>query len=108
MKNNQNPYQIGLADKPVIGQGDISSQLRQFETEDKNSKAPPILPYPVDNILPILANALNAMIDARTMVCQADNNPAVVKDKLEMIKDEIDRINIKIIDLSNYLSIIAL
>ena len=108
MKNNQNPYQIGLADKPVIGQGDISSQLRQFEAEDKNSKAPLILPYPVDKILPILTNALSEMITARKLVCDAGNNPKVVKDKLETITDEIDTINMKILDLFRYLSIIAL
>ena len=48
------------------------------------------------------------MIAARKLVRDAGNNPKVVKDKLETITDEIDTINMKILDLSNYLSIIAL
>lgn len=108
MKSPQNPYQIGIADKPIIGQGDISSQIRQFKDEDDQSKAPPILPDPVDKIVPILGNVYVSLIQARSILGQAANNPAIDKDKLEKIKEKIDNINKEILDLSIYLSIIAL
>jgi len=104
----QNPYQIGIADKPVIGQGDISSQIRQFKDEEAQSKAPPILPDPLDKIIPVIGNVFVSLITARSMVSQAANNPDINKEKLEKIKAKIDNINKEILDLSIYLSIIAL
>jgi hypothetical protein len=104
----QNPYQIGIADKPVIGQGDISSQIRQFKDEEAQSKAPPILPDPLDKIIPVIGNVYVSLITARSMVSQAANNPDIDKEKLEKIKAKIDNINKEILDLSIYLSIIAL
>ena len=108
MKSPQNPYQIGIADKPVIGQGDVSSQIRQFDDEEAQSKAPPILPDPVDKIIPVIGNIFVSLTTARNMVSQAANNPKVDKDKLEKIKERIDNINKDVVDLSVYLSIIAL
>jgi len=104
----QNPYQIGIADKPVIGQCDISSQIRQFKDEEAQSKAPPILPDPLDKIIPVIGNVFVSLITARSMVSQAANNPDINKEKLEKIKAKIDNINKEILDLSIYLSIIAL
>jgi len=104
----QNPYQIGIADKPVIGQGDISSQIRQFKDEEAESKAPPILPDPLDKVIPVIGNVYVSLITARSMVSQAANNPDIDKEKLEKIKAKIDNINQEILDLSIYLSIIAL
>jgi hypothetical protein len=104
----QNPYQIGIADKPVIGQGDISCQIRQFKDEEAQSKAPPILPDPLDKIIPVIGNVYVSLITARSMVSQAANNPDINKEKLEKIKAKIDNINKEILDLSIYLSIIAL
>ena len=108
MKSPQNPYQIGIADKPVIGQGDVSSQIRQFKDEEAQSKAPPILPDPLDKIIPVIGNVYVSLITARSMVSQAANNPDIDKEKLEKIKAKIDNINKEILDLSIYLSIIAL
>lgn len=108
MKSTQNPYQIGIADKPIIGQGDISSQTRQFKDEEEQSKASPILPDPVDKIIPVLGNVYVSLTTARSILSQAANNPVIDKDKLEKIKDKIDNINKEILDLSIYLSIIAL
>jgi hypothetical protein len=108
VKSPQNPYQIGIADKPVIGQGDVSSQIRQFKDEEAQSKAPPILPDPLDKIIPVIGNVYVSLITARSMVSQAANNPDIDKEKLEKIKAKIDNINKEILDLSIYLSIIAL
>ena len=108
MKSTQNPYQTGIADKPVIGQGDVSSQIRQFKDEEEQSKAPPILPDPLDKIIPVIGNVYVSLITARSMVGQAANNPDVDKEKLEKIKEKIDNINKEILDLSVFLSIIAL
>lgn len=108
MKSTQNPYQIGIADKPIIGQGDVSSQTRQFKDEEEQSKAPGILPDPVDKIIPVLGNVYVSLIQARSIIGQAANNPVIDKDKLEKIKEKIDNINKEILDLSIYLSIIAL
>jgi len=108
VKSPQNPYQTGIADKPIIGQGDISSQIRQFKDEEAESKAPSILPDPIDKIIPVIGNVYVSLITARSMVSQAANNPDIDKEKLEKIKAKIDNINKEILDLSIYLSIIAL
>jgi hypothetical protein len=108
VKSPQNPYQTGIADKPIIGQGDISSQIRQFKDEEEQCKAPPILPEPLDKIIPVIGNVFVSLTTARSMISQAANNPDVDKGKIEMIKAKIDNINKEILDLSVYLSIIAL
>lgn len=108
MKNNQNPYQTGVADKPVNSQGDVTSQIRQFEQEDRASKAPKILPDPMDKLVPVLGDIYVSLTQARNITSQAANNPEINKDKLEEIKAKIDNINAEILDLSIYLSIISL
>ena len=108
MKSPQNPYQIGIADKPVIGQGDVSSQIRQFDDEEAQSKAPPILPFPLEPINPLIGNLFTTLLEIRKILKRAANEPGVDKDKIEIINNEFDKISIKILDLPDHLAIIAL
>ena len=109
MKSPQNPYQIGIADKPVIGQGDVSSQIRQFNDEEAQSKAPPILPFPLEPINPLLSDLFNTLLEIRKILKRAANEPGVDKDKIEFLNNEIDEISTKILlDIPARLAIIAL
>lgn len=109
MKSTQNPYQTGIADKPIIGQGDISSQIRQFDDEEAQSKAPPILPFPLEPINPLLSDLFNTLLEIRKILKRAANEPTVDKDKIEFINNEIDEISTKILlDIPARLAIIAL
>jgi hypothetical protein len=109
VKSTQNPYQTGIADKPIIGQGDISSQIRQFDDEEAQSKAPPILPFPLEPINPLLSDLFNTLLEIRKILKRAANEPTVDKDKIEFINNEIDEISTKILlDIPARLAIIAL
>lgn len=108
MLNTSNPYQIGVAGSPVLQQGSVVDQERNYKEDEENSKAPLILPEPLDKINPILSTVFVSLLQVRGLISQAAENPACNVHKLDEVKEKIDEINKEILDLPNYLYRITL
>ncbi len=108
MINTSNPYQVGVAGSPVLRQGSVEGQINTYKREEDLAKAPEILPEPLDKINPILSNIFVSLLQVRTMLTQAGENPKCNPQKLEKIKERIDLINKEILDLPTYLYTIRL
>ena len=108
MINTTNPYQVGVADSPILHPGSINDQLKIIKQDEEQSKAPPILPNPLDKINPILSNIFVSLIQIREMLNQAKLTPRQDEARIAIIQDKIDNINKEILDLPTYLATISL
>lgn len=105
---SNSPYQIGVAGEPSLAQPDPSSQLKNAKEDEQKAKSPLIAPDPIDKINPIFATIFVSLMQIKTMLNQAKQNPTVSSQKIEEIQEIIDQINVKIVDLPVAISKITL
>ena len=67
MINTSNPYGVGIANSPVMNQGSVEGQLADAARANRDSKAPLLLPEPIDKIMPILSTAIVSMMQIKNM-----------------------------------------
>jgi len=108
MINSSNPYGIGISGTPVLNQGSVEGQLADAARANYDSKAPPLLPEPIDKILPVISTVIVSMIQIKNMLNQAESNPVISKDNLEALHAKIDDINKELLDLPSYLYTITI
>lgn len=108
MINQTNPYQVGVADSPILHPGSINDQLKIIKQDEEQAKAPPILPDPLDKINPILSNIFVSLVQIREMLNQSKQTPRQDEAAIAIIQDKIDNINKEILDLPTYLATISL
>ena len=108
MNISQNPYQISKASDPVLGQGSLADKFKTIKDDEDKSKAPKILPSPLNSLIDIVGNIYVSMSQARNIVDQAANNATVNSSQHEKIKNKVDNINKEILDLTYLLSNISL
>lgn len=108
MINKTNPYQIGVADSPILQPGSMSDQVKANKENEEQAKAPPILPNPLDKINPILSNVFVSLVQIRDMLNQVKENPTANKEKVDIMQNKIDIINKEILDFPAYLATISL
>lgn len=108
MNTSDSPYQVGVASTPITHQTDIAAQLKMKDEDEKNSKAPPILPDPLDKLIPILGNVFVSLLQARSLLSQASQNPSAKGAELDVVICKLDNINAEILDLSATLSILSI
>ena len=108
MINSTNPYQVGIADSPILQSGSIRDQVKVNKDDEERAKAPPILPDPLEKINPILSTVFVSLVQIREMLKQVAENPTVNKEKIDIMQDKIDTINKEILDFPAYLATISL
>jgi hypothetical protein len=107
--NTTNPYQIGVASDYNLNQKDVSGQINQFKTEEDKSKAPLIMPFPLENtIVPAIGEIFVSLTQIRNNLVIAKSNPKVNKDGVNVIVKKIDTINKYLLDLQSSLRTITL
>lgn len=104
MNISTNPHQIGRADAPINAQGGIDTQLDKRDQEEALSKAPAILPTPLD-VMPVLLGdlfvALNRIKETFSRAC---DNPTIDKKNLIELQHDIDDISQNVLDLTQTLA----
>jgi len=108
MINTSNPYGVGISNTPVLNQGSVEGQLADAARANRDSKAPLLLPEPIDKIMPILSTAIISMMQIKNMLNQAENNPIISKVNLETLHAKVDDINKELLDLPSYLYTITI
>lgn len=105
---SNSPYQVGVAGAPSLDQPNPAYQLQNAKEDEQNAKSPLIAPEPLDKINPILAQIFVSLMQVKTMLNQAKQNPTVSVHKIEEIQETIDLINVKILDLPHIIAKITL
>jgi len=99
MINTSNPYQSALMPKEINYDLEVRNQERHYADEDKLTKAPKILVFPLDQLTQVLSNAFTSLAQVYSLLDQAKRNPIINKKAIEMLQQKIDKINELIISL---------
>lgn len=103
------PYFTGIADKQIALSMDTSGQLMKYKDDEKEQKAPPILPYELETINQLLGNVFVSLAELRTMLISAEGNRDIDARALDRIKGRIEEITqIIVLDIPEDLDKIAI
>jgi len=102
------PYSISPDDKPINFHMNVEDQLSMYKDNDKHAKAPPILPFELEQINELLGNTFVSLAELRNMLAKAKANENIASGVIDNINDKIDRINELILDIPEDLSKIAI
>jgi len=106
MNNGYNPYNTGVASKPVNDQLNIDSQVSKYREEEASQKAPPILPHELDDILTVLGNTFISLTQLSQMLSVASQNEEIDKLGINKIVEKVDKANQIILAISQDLDIL--
>jgi|TARA_R110002020_G_scaffold28147_1_gene89980 hypothetical protein len=117
------PYSVGPEDKPINFHMNVQDQMSMYKDNEKNQKAPPILPFELDSLTQELGAVFVSLANIRNMLIRASREP-VQGDPTELpfnqaagninigavknITDKIDQINEIILDIPDDLAKIAI
>lgn len=88
------PYETGIADKQIALSMDTTGQSLKYKDDEKEQKAPPILPYELEAINQILGNIFVSLAELRTMLATADESGRDIDTHaVNRLKEKIDKIN---------------
>ena len=117
------PYSVGPEDKPINFHMNVQDQISMYKDNEKDQKAPPILPYDLQHINDVLGTAFVSLAELRNMLLRACQQPVqgdptqlpydqasgkLNKAAVQNITDKIDKINELILDIPEDLAKIAI
>ena len=107
MNNGYYPYSTGIADNPILHAPDTKQQVKNYKEEEKNQKAPPVLPFEIANAVEILGDVFVTLKTLRDQL-EAVSRRGLNQSRVESVKEKIDTINKEILELSQDFDIIKL
>jgi len=102
------PYSVGPEDQPINFHMNVQDQIKMYKDNEKHQKAPPILPFELDEMNELLGNTFVSLAELRNMLSKAKANENIASGVIDNINDKIDQINELILDIPEDLSKIAI
>jgi len=93
------PYSVKPDSNPIQQSLNTDGQQKMYKEEEKNQKAPPILPFEVEGITEVLGNTFVSLAELHRMLSNVKENGSVDKDHVEELQGKIDKINNLILEL---------
>tara|TARA_R110002051_G_scaffold71355_1_gene128707 strand:- start:597 stop:923 length:327 start_codon:yes stop_codon:yes gene_type:complete len=108
MDGPENPYSVGPEDNPISFHMNVQDQLSMYKDNEKQQKAPPILPFELQHMNELLGNTFVSLAELRNMLSNAKANKDISSSAVDQINDKIDKINELILDIPDDLSKISI
>tara|TARA_R110000824_G_scaffold97675_3_gene233337 strand:+ start:237 stop:563 length:327 start_codon:yes stop_codon:yes gene_type:complete len=108
MDTPENPYSTGPEDNPISFHMNVQDQLSMYKDNEKQQKAPPILPFELQHMNELLGNTFVSLAELRNMLSNAKANKDISSSAVDQINDKIDKINELILDIPDDLSKISI
>jgi len=108
MEASGNPYSVGPEDNPINYHMNVQDQISMYKDNEKYQKAPPILPYELQQMNELLSNTFVSLAELRNILSKAKANENISSGAINQINDKIDKINELILDIPEDLSKIAI
>jgi len=102
------PYSVGPEDKPINYHMNVQDQMSMYKDNEKQDKAPPVLPYELDRINEVLGSAFVSLAELRNMLARTQASNKTPNGAISQITDKIDKINELILDIPEDLAKIAI
>ena len=105
MNNGYYPY--SLQRDPAINYNfDARDQMRKYKEEEKHQKAPPNLPFELNNIIQAVGDTFISATEIRKMLDHASQSKLINQAGVEAMKEKVDKVNQILLEISDDLSII--
>jgi len=108
MAGSEFPYSVGPEDKPINFHMNVQDQMSMYKDNEKQDKAPPVLPYELDRINEVLGSAFVSLAELRNMLARTQASNKTPNGAISQITDKIDKINELILDIPEDLAKIAI
>ena len=108
MEAGDNPYSVGPEDNPINYHMNVQDQISMYKDNEKYQKAPPILPYELQQMNDLLSNTFVSLAELRNILSRAKANENISSGAINQINDKIDKINELILDIPEDLSKISI
>ena len=102
------PYSVGPEDQPINFHMNASDQLSMYKDNEKYEKAPPILPYHLQQINQLLGDTFTNLVEVRNMLAAAKSNENIAGGVIDQINNKIDQINELLLDIPEDMAKIAI
>ena len=102
------PYSVGPEDNPISFHMNVQDQISMYKDNEKHQKAPPILPFELQQMNEILGNTFVSLAELRNMLSKAKANKDISSGAVDQINNKIDMINELILDIPEDLSKISI
>jgi hypothetical protein len=86
----------------------VQDQISMYKDNEKEQKAPPILPHDVERINEVLGNTFVSLAELRNMLSKAQKTSNIPTQPLDALKEKIDKINEMILDIPETLAKIGI
>ena len=87
------PYFTGIADKQFTRALDTTGQEMKYKEDETHQKAPPILPYELQQINQVLGDTFVSLAELRSMLVVASTRENIDNKIMDSINQKIDKIN---------------
>lgn len=91
--NGYYPYFTGIADKQYSPNLNTDGQIRKYKEDEMKQKAPPILPYELQQIQQLMGDTFVSLAELRAMLMTASNRKGIDSNTIDSINQKIDKIN---------------
>ena len=108
MPSPEFPYSVKPDDTPISFEMPVKGQIDKYKNDEKQQKAPPILPFRLEQITQELGNAFVALAELRNMLSSAQKDNNIDDMPIDAIKEKIDKINELILDIPEDLAKIGI
>tara|TARA_R100000664_G_scaffold24123_1_gene33820 strand:+ start:5192 stop:5518 length:327 start_codon:yes stop_codon:yes gene_type:complete len=102
------PYSVGPERNPINFHMNAADQLSMYKDNEKHQKAPPILPYHLQQMTQLLGDTFTNLVEIRNMLTTAKGSENVSSGAVDAINSKIDQINELILDIPEDLAKIAI
>jgi|TARA_R100001163_G_C5059630_1_gene196318 hypothetical protein len=118
MNGEEFPYSVKPDDTPINYNMPTDGQQAKYKEDERHQKAPPILPYELNEINEMLGNIFVTLAELRNRLSRVKDQPVqgptqlpvngVNKGAIDSINNKIDNINKLILDIPEDLAKIAI
>jgi len=91
--NGYYPYFTGIADKQYSPNLNTDAQVNKYKEDEANQKAPPILPYELQQIQQLIGDTFVSLAELRAMLTAASNKNGIDSSVIDSINQKIDKVN---------------
>ena len=99
MNAAESPYSTSFNDKPIKQLMKTSDQEAKYKAEEKEQKAPPALPFELEQLEATLGDTFVSLANLHRMLNAVKNNESVDDEDIAELQKKIDKINNLILEL---------
>ena len=106
--SQDSPYSVKPDDNPIRFSMNVQDQITMYKDNEKHQKAPPILPFELEQVNQVLGDAFVSLAQLRNILSDIEQKDDLNKCTIHAVKEKIDKVNELILEIPYDLAKIAI